>query len=431
MTASDTEPLPAGAPDPPRPSRLSRPPARSTAVLAVCLTSLACSAPEPANDTPATTGPVVHAVIELQIGALEGEDPYLFAWLSDVAAASDGTIYAADSRIPELRRFDDQGRFVATVGRRGEGPGEYTSPSNVEVLPDDRLAVLNGSQVIVFNADGTHERSFRVSGLRARTQLRYTLRAGADGTLNLPVIDPDAPQPEEAWQRDRYATHLLTVSVDGNELERHALPPRRPSHQGWVMPRPEAVLEPFVVATLHAWSPLGYPVYGRNDTYAITLDKPSGPVRIQRHVSAASLQPEERAFWVDIVDEMRSRHERLPAEALATMQTPEDDWIPEIKPYFRSLYVDIDGRLWVHRYVEAELWDPPPSPPSWTDRSFAWREPSTYDVFDTDGTFVGTVVLPRLTRFSQIRGDTLWGIHEDFDGVQYAVRMKLEPPLHH
>ena len=88
---------------------------------------------------------VLEPAIDLRIGIAEGDAPYLFGWLADVAALGEGTIVTADSRTGEVRRFDADGRYLGRVGAAGEGPGEYGgTPTDVEALPDDRVVVLAG-----------------------------------------------------------------------------------------------------------------------------------------------------------------------------------------------------------------------------------------------------------------------------------------------
>jgi hypothetical protein len=49
--------------------------------------------------------------------------------------------------------FDAGGRFVATVGRRGTGPGEVQYPSDFAPLPGDSVLLLDSGRATVFDAD--------------------------------------------------------------------------------------------------------------------------------------------------------------------------------------------------------------------------------------------------------------------------------------
>ena len=58
------------------------------------------------------------------IGAVEGAEEYLFRLLFSAELVPQG-IVTADLFNSELRLFDRNGRFVSSVGGRGEGPGEF------------------------------------------------------------------------------------------------------------------------------------------------------------------------------------------------------------------------------------------------------------------------------------------------------------------
>jgi hypothetical protein len=57
-----------------------------------------------------------------------------------------------------------------------------------------------------------------------------------------------------------------------------------------------------------------------------------------------------------------------------------------------------------------------------------WREPSTFDVFERDGTWLGTVTLPPNTRFAEARGRRLWVIGTGEQGEDIVVRYRIESP---
>lgn len=61
----------------------------------------------------------------LTIGTFD--DDSLFQWVG-VAADADGTIYVTDAMDYSLKKFDEDGNFLAKTGGRGQGPGEFTAP---------------------------------------------------------------------------------------------------------------------------------------------------------------------------------------------------------------------------------------------------------------------------------------------------------------
>ena len=107
---------------------------------------------------------------------------------------------------------------------------------------------------------------------------------------------------------------------------------------------------------------------------------------------------------------------------------PRHDPVPEVKPFFRDIFVGDDGRVWVFRYVAAQKrTDAEPLPDRPERPLLTWREPWTFDVFEPDGTFLGSVEVPELLEPLGFRGDRIWGTLMDADGVEHVVRLRVVP----
>jgi len=73
-------------------------------------------------------GDALELVEELRIGSVFGANPdapELFGQVISVALDEDGNTYVADFQSREIRMFNHNGDFLRTIGRRGEGPGEF------------------------------------------------------------------------------------------------------------------------------------------------------------------------------------------------------------------------------------------------------------------------------------------------------------------
>ena len=84
----------------------------------------------PATDS---VGPEVTEIqVDLRFGSREGDDPnFTFGDIRGIQAASDGTIYVLDYSATEVRAYDSDGRYLRTISRRGEGPGEITEANGI------------------------------------------------------------------------------------------------------------------------------------------------------------------------------------------------------------------------------------------------------------------------------------------------------------
>jgi len=96
---------------------------------------------------------------ELKIGELDGPEEFLFANIADVAVNSKGDIYVADSRLNEIRKFNKGGEYLLTIGRPGQGPGEFQSVSNLTMNNRDDLIAFDAisRRFSVFSANGEYK----------------------------------------------------------------------------------------------------------------------------------------------------------------------------------------------------------------------------------------------------------------------------------
>ena len=215
---------------------------------------------------------------------------------------------------------------------------------------------------------------------------------------------------------------LVKYSTEGEELGRVTFPPRDTAGaRTFVLGFGEGDIFPFPTETRSAWSPLGYVVTGRNDVYDIELRKPEGTVHLTRDVTPVPVGGEEQAEW-------EAFRQSLVLRERARGRETEFEPIPDVKPFFRGIYVGQEGRIWIFRYVAAEkrsdiehLLDRPERP------LLTWREPWTYDVFEADGSFLGSVVVPERLRPFVFRDDRIWGAGTDDDGVERVVRLRVVP----
>lgn len=378
---------------------------RFVSLVTVAFTGCSSPGPEPAVESVWGETSVVE---ELAIGVETGDEEYMFGVVRDVAAAPDGTIWVVDSRPMVIRMYDADGEFIRDVGREGQGPGEYQS-ATLQVLPDGRVAVWDymNNRISLFSSQGVYQDGIAVDASLGGSG---TLQVDTEGNLYV----------RDLIQFEGFGTMLRKYSIEGEPLGTVELPEEDREGFGFVL-RYEGEIEPFIVKTVHAWSPLGYIVAGRNDRYDIELRKPSGPVHVTRDLDPVPVNPEEHAEWNAFRDRV---HEMYAERNIDQEVTP----IPQRKPYFRELRVGADGRIWVFRYVEAVKRDDVGPIPGEPERPvLTWREPWTWDVFEPDSTFLGAVVLPDGFEPHAFRGTRIWGAHTDEGGVQRVVRLRIVP----
>lgn len=371
-------------------------------VLAACLS---WAAPLAAQDVTVTRMlPAEDRVLDAEvtdvftIGTVDGADWEAFGRIRDVAFGPGGDLFVLDQQAAIVHRVSPEGRHLGTIGRQGEGPGEYQVPIGVTVMRDGRIAVrdLGRRSWAVFAPDGTYLENLRpdgslgeLSGLEfaadgsmigvpndillvrnGRLQRTYMVE-GAENAGNverLPVIalDADGGDPRvihEMWLAPREVT-------DGGQLRDMAFV----ASPHWdVLPDGRVV----VVDSL-AWevdlvgSHLGLP--DQRFTRPLSPQPVTERMREREIERRAALPNQGRTGGMISfggTEEERSRaltramEERLKAGL----------GFPEYRQVVREVMVDPAGRIWVSRTPEA----------------LAPEAPGPVDVLSPAGEYLGTV----------------------------------------
>ncbi len=91
------------------------------------------------------------------IGDVDADDENLaFNSPLDMAVDGSGSVFILDSGNQRVQVFGRDGRFLRTIGRKGQGPGEFEYPRSIDVDGQGRLYVLDDRQkrLQIFAPDG-------------------------------------------------------------------------------------------------------------------------------------------------------------------------------------------------------------------------------------------------------------------------------------
>jgi len=82
-----------------------------------------------------------------KIGDVDTSDENLaFNYPSDIAMDAPGNIYILDSANHRVQKFSPEGTYLATFGRRGQGPGEFYNPDSFDIDDHGFFYVMDANQ---------------------------------------------------------------------------------------------------------------------------------------------------------------------------------------------------------------------------------------------------------------------------------------------
>jgi sugar lactone lactonase YvrE len=123
------------------------------------------------------------------LGGIEVQDGnFAFHFPYDVALDAAGNIYVLDEGNNRIQKFSMDGKYVATIGRHGQGPGEFESPFALDIDSEGYLYTSEGlnRRMQVLTPDG---KSYKTIRNREQLVLRLRhLKSGLIATTGFPNI---------------------------------------------------------------------------------------------------------------------------------------------------------------------------------------------------------------------------------------------------
>lgn len=97
----------------------------------------------------------------LQIGELEPEDEnYMFDQPLSVTEDHMGNTFILDPEEGCIKKFSSSGEYLMRFGRKGQGPGEFQYPMQIDCRSGQLLVTLMAAQFHIFNLDGEYIKKF-------------------------------------------------------------------------------------------------------------------------------------------------------------------------------------------------------------------------------------------------------------------------------
>ena len=335
---------------------MRRVPFRPAVAAALFLTAAACSEGEE-SEVALPEVPTFEGTIDLEIGDIGGEDPYLFSYILHVAADERGRVFVADRQSTEIRVFEPNGDFAFHFGRLGEGPGEFGDLCCMEFGPDGELWVRESARYSAFvigAAGAEYQRMLRTPhpghiGLMAP----FIFDAEGDLVSVGPVRGGDDPSVFARLRvlADGGVDTVVMADAERQSVSQATVPYTRGEYSGLMY-----LHQPFGPRWIHAHANGGTWAEAVTSDYSINLHHPDGTVSVIE--GPALLGPPLND------DERDWAQGRMDRETDRAGIDNHPFSIPDRKPPLDDMFFDRAGRLWVVKTAargatvrEADVWD--------------------------------------------------------------------------
>lgn len=333
----------------------------------------------------------------LSLGAVDGPPELSFARVLGAYRLAAGDLAVFDGTANELRLFDAGGRHVRSVGRAGDGPGEFQRVIAAGILGDtvwlyDRAA---GRLTFVHGRSG----SFRVASVEARNLGLGSAGSLEDGSLVLvaDVALTDAVEERPPAGFHRWGAAYLRIGPQGRTLDTILQVPGTERLLRYGNGTIE-LLRPLFARTVSHATRGNEIVYGDQERYELRMYGAGGTLQRVTRRTDVGLSLMDEAYRAAVEERVRAAPE--PARP-GLRRLYESVPPPATRPAYARLLVDPHDALWVQDWsVDGEA--------------------TGWSVFDSTGAWQGVVTFPPRFRPTHIRSAEVVGVWQDELDVEHV-----------
>jgi len=326
-----------------------------------------------------------------------------FQGVTDVKCDPQGNIYVCDFQANHILKFDGTGKYLKSIGRQGQGPGEFNMPYRIAVTAD-RLFVydVRNSRLSALTLDGTFVKSVPLITGEGRPEDMSSLPGGdivfgwetiffgdrsRPQEYSIRIYSPDLTLRKKIYSRDLWRNKYM--EIDG---------------------RFSNIIQPFSPVVSWDVSADGKIAVGDQKDYEVEiLDPAKGNISSFQHayepVKVTAKDKEEFFAGMTYGSMEGGVKQGAPDSIVKNTEFPKD------KPPFYNLAVDSDRNILVfpHRKNKVE-------------------ELKYFEAFSPDGKFIGAVKIEGavpMPRRVVIRDGVFWATSADEDGVIRLVKYRI------
>jgi hypothetical protein len=324
---------------------------------------------------PMFKGPILTLEEDWTIGGESASGEYALAMPWSIAVDKDGYLYVLDVKDASVKVFDKTGKFARKIGRRGQGPGEIEAAFSIIIpINSNSLVVCDrrSLRLAFFSLDGQFQKNLPLRGMSDVSAI--------DSQGNIYLDTTDLQENKKTLKKmNPDMSDVLAVIFDHPTEESHN--PFKPRER-WIVDDKNRL------------------IYGNANSYEIRYFEPDGRLsrKILRDYNPLKVSKND-------IDEFLKR-------GAPPGFNPTYDFSSHHAAY-RSFFVDDQGHLFV------QTWE----------RTVDNRQ-DIYDIFDSEGKFIGRIAMPRHEDLINptvriFKGGKFYTIEPDTDGYEVVKRYSV------
>ncbi len=152
------------------------------------------------------------------------DDDVLFGVVGQLVEDGERNVYLLDSQLSEIQVFSPGGEHLRTVGREGEGPGEFRNGSDMFLAPGNILSVVQifPGKIVQIATDGTPAGNYKLpENAGGGFQLIHVGRCNGERIVLAYAQSRSADGSGQQSRKQIQTTYLRAFDAEGNELAQY------------------------------------------------------------------------------------------------------------------------------------------------------------------------------------------------------------------
>lgn len=296
---------------------------------------------------PIYDGSVLEFQEDLAISGSREEEEQMFQNIHTLDIDEEGSFYILDEQAANIKVFDRSGNFLKTIGRKGQGPGEFGLPISLDITPDQHILVneMGQRKLLFFDLEGNFLKQISIADMF----LFFGPMIASDGHL---VATHTVPSEKPLSFLKKFSPDLEPILTFAS-----AYMERPPKADMFVALHLTRLLWTLCPDDTIVWADI------KNPDYVLHVQNLDGVLltKITKEYDPIPITSEDR--------------ERLMDKAFGD-NTTRDQWevrFPDAYPPFMGFSSDREGHLFVRRYEKDES-----------------TEGGLFDIFDANGRYMAS-----------------------------------------